>query len=69
MRRSVASARRRTSPMESAAKKMYVGMDVHKDTVMMAVLPEDAPAPTVVKRFAERPGEAAPFLQSAGWRG
>ena len=31
--------------------KMYVGMDVHKDTVMVAVLPERAPAPTVVKRL------------------
>ena len=31
--------------------KVYVGMDVHKDTVMLAVLPEGAPEPTVVKRL------------------
>ena len=31
--------------------KVYVGMDVHKDTVMVAVLPEGAPEPTVVKRL------------------
>jgi len=32
-------------------RKIYVGMDVHKDSVMMAVLPEGAKEPTVVKRL------------------
>ncbi len=31
------------------SEKMYVGMDVHKDSVMVAVLPAAASAPTVVK--------------------
>ena len=35
--------------------KVYVGMDVHKDTVMVAVLPEGAPEPTVVKRLPNEP--------------
>ena len=35
--------------------KVYVGMDVHKDTVMMAVLPAGARAPTLVKRLSHDP--------------
>jgi transposase len=35
--------------------KMYVGMDVHKDTVMIAVLPEGAREPTLVKRMSHDP--------------
>ena len=35
--------------------KVYVGMDVHKDSVMIAVLPERAPAPTLVKRLSHDP--------------
>lgn len=31
--------------------KIYVAMDVHKDSVMAAVLPEASPEPTVVKRL------------------
>ncbi len=51
-----------------SVSKIYVGMDVHKDSVMVAVLPEEAAEPTVVKRlpnerrrlrrFFERQGEA-----------
>ena len=32
--------------------KVYVGMDVHQDTVMIAVLPEGAREPTLVKRMS-----------------
>ena len=35
--------------------KVYVGMDVHKDTVMIAVLPEGAREPTLVKRLSHEP--------------
>ena len=35
--------------------KVYVGMDVHKDTVMTAVLPEGAREPTLVKRLSHEP--------------
>lgn len=47
--------RRETGSMDEK-RKLYVGMDVHKDTVMVAVLPEGAPEPTVVKRL---PNEAS----------
>jgi transposase len=36
---------------ESTAATVYVGMDVHKDSVMVAVLPEQAPQPIVVDRL------------------
>ena len=35
--------------------KVYVGMDVHKDSVMVAVLPEGARAPKLVKRLSHDP--------------
>ena len=35
--------------------KVYVGMDVHKDSVMIAVLPEGAREPTLVKRMSHDP--------------
>ncbi len=36
--------------MSTSLSKIHVGMDVHKDTVMIAVLPEAAEEPTVVKQ-------------------
>lgn len=41
--------------MKKQKTKVYVGMDVHKDTVMIAVLPEGARAPTLVKRLSHDP--------------
>ena len=35
--------------------KVYVGMDVHKDSVMIAMLPEGAREPTLVKRLSHDP--------------
>jgi hypothetical protein len=35
--------------MSTSSSKIHVGMDVHKDTVMVAVLPESAEKPTIVK--------------------
>ena len=32
--------------------KAYVGMDVHKDSVMIAVLPDGVGEPTMVKRLS-----------------
>ena len=32
--------------------KVYVGMDVHKDSVMIAILPEGVREPTLVKRLS-----------------
>ena len=36
-------------------KKVYVGMDVHKDSVMIAVLPAGVAEPTLVKRLSHDP--------------
>ena len=35
--------------------KVYVGMDVHKDSVMIAVLPEGVREPTLVRRLSHDP--------------
>ena len=35
--------------------KVYVGMDVHKDSVVIAVLPEGVREPTLGKRFSQGP--------------
>ena len=35
--------------------KVFVGMDVHKDSVMIAVLPEGVREPTLVKRLSHDP--------------
>jgi len=37
--------------MSTSSLKIHVGMDVHKDTVMVAVLPESAEKPTIVKQL------------------
>jgi transposase len=37
--------------MSTSSSKIHVGMDVHKDTVMIAVLPESAEKPTIVKQL------------------
>ncbi len=42
---------------------IYVGMDVHKDFVMMAVLPADAPRPTRVERVPNEPTHLRRFFR------
>jgi transposase len=37
--------------MSSAASTIYLGLDVHKDSITMAILPEHAPAPERVERL------------------
>jgi transposase len=37
--------------MSTSSLKIHVGMDVHTDTVMVAVLPESAEKPTIVKQL------------------
>ncbi len=57
--------------------KVYVGMDVHKDSVMIAVLPEGAREPTLVKRLSHDPRGLRRLLDRLGrehgrvgrWRG
>jgi transposase len=46
----------------STSPKIHVGMDVHKDTVMIAVLPESAEKPTIVKQLANDEGALRRFL-------
>ncbi len=49
-----------------STKKVYVGMDVHKDSVMAAVLAEDGAAPTVVKRLPNEERKLKRFLDRRG---
>ena len=42
---------------------IYVGMDVHKDFVMMAVLPADAARPTRVERVPNEPTHLRRFFR------
>jgi len=44
---------------------IYLGLDVHKDSITIAVLPEDAPAPSRVERL---PNDLA-GLSHSGRRG
>lgn len=46
----------------SASPKIHVGMDVHKDTVMLAVLPKDADTPTIVKQLPNDEAKLRRFL-------
>jgi transposase len=46
----------------SICNLLYVGMDVHKDTVMVAVLPEGASEPTEVRRVANDPRKLRRFM-------
>ena len=57
-----------TGPMKDETK-VYVGMDVHKDTVMVAVLPEGSREPTVVKRMSHDPRGLRRLLDRLGREG
>lgn len=46
----------------SASPKIHFGMDVHKDTVMIAVLPEDVDTPTIVKQLPNDDAKLRRFL-------
>ncbi|MEX2529968.1 MAG: IS110 family transposase [Gemmatimonadota bacterium] len=48
--------------MSTSSSKIDVGMDVHKDTVMVAVLPEDAAKPTIVKQLPNDERKLRRFL-------
>lgn len=40
-----------TSPPIATASIIYLGLDVHKDSVTIAVLPADSPAPTRIAKY------------------
>ena len=46
--------------------KVFVGMDVHKDSVMIAVLPEGVREPTLVKRLSHDPRGLRRLLDRLG---
>jgi transposase len=46
----------------SEKAKIYVGMDVHKDSVMVALLPESSREPTIVKRLPNEPRKLRRFF-------
>lgn len=48
------------------SEKIYVAMDVHKDSVMVAVLPESSPEPTVVKRLPNDARKLRKFFDRVG---
>lgn len=56
------AASRRTyaedQPMSPAI--IYLGLDMHKDSITLAVLPADAPGPTRVDRLARRAATGEP---------
>ena len=49
--------------------KLYVGMDVHKDSVMVAVLPAGAAEPTVVKRLPNEVRKLRRFFERLSRQG
>ena len=53
----------------SRCNLLYVGMDVHKDSVMVAVLPEHAAEPTDVRRLPNECGMLRRFFERLGRQG
>ena len=53
MRRDESQPEEETGPTKKT--KVYVGMDVHKDSVMIAVLPEGVREPTLARRLSHDP--------------
>ena len=49
--------------------KMFIGMDVHKDSVVVAVLPERASEPTVVKRLPNEARKLRRFFERVAHEG
>jgi len=48
--------------MSTSSSKIHVGMDVHKDTVMIAVLPDASAKPTIVKQLPNDERKLRRFL-------
>jgi transposase len=53
----------------STSNLLFVGMDVHKDSVMIAVLPEHAKEPTRVERLCNDPRRLRRFFERLGREG
>lgn len=53
----------------SDKEKIFVGMDVHKDSVVIAVLPADATEPTVEKRLPNERRSLRRFFERLGREG
>lgn len=51
-----------TTTVSSAAPILYVGLDVHKESIMIAVLPSGAATPTRVDRVPNEPGVLRRYL-------
>ena len=48
---------------------IYLGLDVHKDSITIAVLPEGAPAPTRVERLPNDVAKLRRFCERLAARG
>ena len=53
----------------TAASIIYLGLDVHKDSVTMAVLPADATAPTRIDKYPNDFAKLRRVSMRASWRG
>src|SRR5437867_1165514 len=52
-----------------SASIIYLGLDVHKDSLTIAVLPQDAPAPTQVDQLPHDPRKLRPYLARLAQQG
>src|SRR5437867_4420722 len=52
-----------------SASIIYLGLDVHKDSLTIAVLPQDAPAPTQVDQLPHDPRKLRPSLARLAQQG
>jgi hypothetical protein len=53
----------------SSSNLLYVGMDVHKDSVMLAVFSEHGAEPSEVRRVANEPRKLRRFFERLGREG
>jgi len=51
--------------MSTSSPKIHIGMDVHRDTVMIAVLPGSTEKPTIVKQLLDDDRKLRRFLARA----
>src|SRR5215217_7339088 len=58
-----------SSPAAAAASIIYVGMDVHKDSIPIAVLPMAAKPPTRLERLPNALPKLKRFLDRLAWDG
>lgn len=66
---SVATATPAATPTIPALPTIYLGLDVHKDSITIAVLPAGAPSPTHVDKLANDPTRLRRYLERVAAHG